>query len=48
MNVIMRGVFHKKIPYKFRMIIQRFARVDAIDPIDSRTIAMIAGVPNYR
>ena len=30
------------------MNIQRFARVDATDPIDSRAIAMIAVVPNYR
>jgi hypothetical protein len=30
------------------MVIQRFARVDAINPIDQLTIAMIAGVPNYR
>ena len=30
------------------MVIQRFAKVDAIYPIDQRTIAMIADVPNYR
>lgn len=41
-------VIKQNPPLNLEKFIQRFAGVDAMEPIDPRTIAMIAGVPNYR
>ena len=40
-------VNEQKPPHDLHKFVQRFAGIDAMEPIDPRTIAMIAGVPNY-